>query len=157
MSIKDRKQELSRGGMSQRLEKANPPLKEGSIKSPIKDFSMSKIEQYLSKSNLELLQKTGLPSEKRGNLGEKWLKSGPSQFGSLIQPEEIDRRISQLRNEKSFNEAAEYFYEEINSAGKERKTEYINNALNLYNKLETKYKNNKFNTRVDSLLRMRRE
>jgi len=104
MSIKDRKQELSRGGMSQRLEKANPPLKEGSIKSPIKDFSMSKIEQYLSKSNLELLQKTGLPSEKRGNLGEKWLKSGPSQFGSLIQPEEIDRRISQLRNEKSFNE-----------------------------------------------------
>jgi hypothetical protein len=104
MSIKDRKQELSRGGMSQRLEKANPPLKEGSIKSPIKDFSMSKIKQYLSKSNLELLQKTGLPSEKRGNLGEKWLKSGPSQFGSLIQPEEIDRRISQLRNEKSFNE-----------------------------------------------------
>jgi hypothetical protein len=90
--------------MSQRLEKANPPLKEGSIKSPIKDFSMSKIKQYLSKSNLELLQKTGLPSEKRGNLGEKWLKSGPSQFGSLIQPEEIDRRISQLRNEKSFNE-----------------------------------------------------
>ena len=104
MSIKDRKQELSRGGMSQRLEKANPPLKEGPTKSPIKDFSMSKIEQYLSKSNLELLQKTGLPSEKRGNLGEKWLKSGPSQFGSLIQPEEIDRRISQLRNEKSFNE-----------------------------------------------------
>jgi len=45
----------------------------------------------------------------------------------------------------------------INSAGKERKTEYINNALNFYNKLETKYKNNKFNTRVDSLLRMRRE
>jgi len=104
MSIKDRKQELSRGGMSQRLEKANPPLKEGPTKSPIKDFSMSEIKQYLSKSNLELLQKTGLPSEKRGDLGEKWLRSGPSQFGSRIQSEEIDRRISQLRNEKSFNE-----------------------------------------------------
>jgi WD40 repeat protein len=52
--------------------------------------------------------------------------------------------ILKLDDEKSTYEAAEYYYSEIYSVGNERKSEYINNALKLYEKLVAKYNNTRY-------------
>ena len=65
--------------------------------------------------------------------------------------------ILKLDDEKSINEAAEYYYGEINSAGKDIKTEYINNAINLYDKLDIKFKNTRYSTRKDSLMLIQKD
>ena len=65
--------------------------------------------------------------------------------------------VLKLVDEKSINEAAEYYYSEINTVGKDRKTEYINNTINLYDKLLIKFKNTRYNTRKDSLMLNQKE
>ena len=60
--------------------------------------------------------------------------------------------VLKLQDEKSIQEAADYYYNEINLVGKDKKTEYKNNALNLYNKLIIKFGNDNFNSRRDSLM-----
>jgi WD40 repeat protein len=65
--------------------------------------------------------------------------------------------VLKLDDEKSVDEAAEYYYGEINSIGKDKKTEYINNAVNLYNKLIIKYKNSSYLARKDSLMLLQKE
>ncbi len=105
MALEDIKKDLGGRSTDGRPEKISAPVpKEGPAGPPREGFLRSEIRQYLSKPNLELQGKTGLPSDRRGGLEGKWFGSESGQFGSRIQPEEIDRRISQLRDEKSFNE-----------------------------------------------------
>jgi len=52
------------------LERKQPEKKE----SP-KEFTRSDIRQYLTKPNVELSQKTGLSSDRRGGLEKKWFGS----------------------------------------------------------------------------------
>jgi len=101
MAIENVKQSLGQGGTKERPGKISMPEPREQKREPPKELTRSDIRQYLSKSNVELAGKTGLPSERREGLEKKWL---PNQFGSRIQPGEIDRRISQLRDEKAFNE-----------------------------------------------------
>jgi WD40 repeat protein len=56
-----------------------------------------------------------------------------------------------FHDEKSIREAADYYCEEINSIGKDKKKEYINTAVDLYDKLVKKYKDNSYILRRDSL------
>ena len=65
--------------------------------------------------------------------------------------------ILKLIDEKSINEAAEYYYGEITSVGNDKRIEYINNAINLYDKLAIKYKNTRYNTRKDSLMMIQKD
>jgi WD40 repeat protein len=65
--------------------------------------------------------------------------------------------ILKLDDEKSINEAVEYYYGEINSVGKDKRIEYINNAINLYNKLSIKFKNTRYSNRKDSLMLIQKD
>jgi WD40 repeat protein len=65
--------------------------------------------------------------------------------------------VLKLNDEKSIDEAAEYYYEELSSVGKDKNNDYINNAINLYNKLVIKYKNTKYIARKDSLMLIQKE
>jgi WD40 repeat protein len=64
--------------------------------------------------------------------------------------------VLKLNDEKSINEAAEYYFNEINLISKDKKTEYINNALSLYWKLLKKYNNTGYNARKESLMLMQK-
>ena len=64
--------------------------------------------------------------------------------------------VLKLEDEKSVQEAADYYYNEINLVGKDKKTEYKNNALNLINKLIIKFKNDSYNSKRDSLMLMQK-
>jgi len=65
--------------------------------------------------------------------------------------------VLKLDDEKSIDEAAEYYNGEINSVGKDKRIEYINNAINLYNKLSIKFKNTRYGNRKDSLMLIQKE
>ncbi|MCX6254683.1 MAG: hypothetical protein NTV31_09445, partial [Bacteroidia bacterium] len=62
--------------------------------------------------------------------------------------------VININDEKSTNEAAEYYYEEINLVGKDKRIEYINNALALFNRLVIRYKDTIYTARRDSLMLM---
>jgi WD40 repeat protein len=65
--------------------------------------------------------------------------------------------VLKMDNEKDIYEASKYYYGEINFVEKDKKTEYINNAINLYTKLEKKYKNTMYNARKDSLMLLQKD
>jgi len=86
-----------------------------------------------------------------------------NSYQELSVPQKIKYNIMEfndvlkLNDEKSIKEAADYYYEEINSAGKDNKNECLNNAMNLYNKLVIKYKNAGYSIKRDSLALMQKE
>jgi WD40 repeat protein len=65
--------------------------------------------------------------------------------------------ILNLDDEKSINEAAEYYCGEITSVGNDKRNEYINNAIKLYDKLAIKFKNTMYSTRKDSLMLIQKD
>jgi WD40 repeat protein len=65
--------------------------------------------------------------------------------------------VLKMNDEKSLNEAAEYYYGAISSAANDKKNEYINNAMNLYNKLLTMNKSDLYNSRLESLKAVQKE
>jgi WD40 repeat protein len=86
-----------------------------------------------------------------------------NSYQELSVPQKIKYNIMEfndvlkLNDEKSIKEAADYYYEEINSAGKDNKNECLNNAMNLYNKLVIKYKNAGYSIKRDSLALIQKE
>jgi WD40 repeat protein len=60
--------------------------------------------------------------------------------------------VIKINNENDIDEAAEYYYGEINRVGKEQKDECIRNAINLYDILIGAHKNNDLISRRDSLI-----
>ena len=64
--------------------------------------------------------------------------------------------ILKLDNEKAINEAAEYYSGEARLLVKDKKTEYINNAIDLYKTLAERYDNTGYNANIDSLILMLR-
>jgi WD40 repeat protein len=97
------------------------------IKEPLKEFQSRNAYQELS-----ITQK---------------VKYGILEFNDVLK----------LDDEKSINEAAEYYYGEINSVGNDKRIEYINNAINLYDKLAIKFKNTRYSTRKDSLMLIQKD
>ena len=97
------------------------------IKEPLKEFQSRNAYQELS-----IAQK---------------VKYGILEFNDILN----------LDDEKSIDEAAEYYYGEINSVGNDKRIEYINNAINLYDRLNIKFKNTRYNTRKDSLMLIQKD
>ena len=63
--------------------------------------------------------------------------------------------VLKLEDEKSIQEAADYYLSEINLVGKDKKNEYINYALNLIDKLIINFRNDSYSQQRDSLMLMR--
>jgi len=96
------------------------------IKRPLKEFQTDNSYQGLSISQI--------------------IKYGILEFNDVLK----------LNDEKTLNEAAEYYYDESDHISKDKKTEYLNNALSLYSKLLKKYKNEGYNVRKESLMLMQK-
>ena len=96
------------------------------IKEPLKEFQMVNAYQELS-----LVQ---------------MLKYGIIEFDDVIK----------LEDEKSIQEAADYYLSEIYLVGNNKKNEYVNYALNLIDKLIIKFKNDSYSNKRDSLMRMQK-
>jgi WD40 repeat protein len=60
--------------------------------------------------------------------------------------------ILNLNDEKLINEAAEYYYDELDHISEEMKTEYLIDALGLYKFLIKKYENNFYINRLENLI-----
>ena len=83
--------------------------------------------------------KKGLKEFQRDNSYQELSISQKIKFGVL----EFNN-VLKLEDENSLYEATEYYYGEINSVGKDKRTEYLNNTANLINNLVTRYKKTKY-------------
>jgi WD40 repeat protein len=64
--------------------------------------------------------------------------------------------ILNLYDEKLIKEAAEYYYDELDHISKDRKTEYLINALGLYKFLIKKYYNSFYTNRMENLIMLQK-